>query len=79
MIISEVVCQDLMTRQLSPAENRVDGRHPVDDSEITSDIQGISLAPKYTLKQRRGIERRARNKQDLHYFRMYANGGMKEF
>jgi hypothetical protein len=57
----QVVCQNYVARELSPAENRVEERpYPVEDGEI----RGFSLAPKYSLKQLREIERRRRNKND---------------
>ncbi len=74
MIETLTICQDLLTRHLSPAENRVDIRaYPMEDSKITHQIRGWSLAPKYTVKQLRSIKRRsAKNKVDSQNFRMDA-------
>jgi hypothetical protein len=68
----------ILTRQLSPAEYRVDVRtYPAEDSELMYPIHGFSLAPRYSLKQLREIERSAKRKLDLQYSRTYAKGWTK--
>jgi hypothetical protein len=53
----KMVCQSqLLARDPYPAENRVEeGLYPVEDGEI----KGFSMAPIYSLKQLREIERRS--------------------
>jgi hypothetical protein len=53
----KMVCRDqILAREPNPADNRVEERtYPVEDGEI----RGFSLAPTYSLKQLREIERRS--------------------
>lgn len=50
-----MVCRDLSAREPNPADNRVEEwPYPVEDGKI----KGVSIAPTYSLKQLREIERR---------------------
>jgi hypothetical protein len=55
----KMVCRDqILAREPNPAENRVEEQpYPVEDGEI----RGFSLAPTYSLKQLREIERSIKN------------------
>jgi hypothetical protein len=54
----ELVCQnDVLAREATPEENRVESRNPVEVGEIAEQIEEFSLAPS-AVKQIREIERR---------------------
>jgi hypothetical protein len=51
----QIVCRELSAREPNPADNRVEAQpYPEEDGKI----KGFSLAPRYSLKQLREIERR---------------------
>src|SRR5919106_714708 len=51
----QIVCRELSAREPNPANNRVEVQpYPEEDGKI----KGFSLAPRYSLKQLREIERR---------------------
>jgi hypothetical protein len=60
MVNTKVVCQDeFLAREPSPAEVRIEESwYPIEDGEITERVQGFSLAPPYSSKQLREIQRR---------------------
>jgi hypothetical protein len=67
MVNTKVVCQIVdLAREPNPVESRVEEYlHPVKDGEIIEQIRGLSLAPTYSFKQLREIERRrTKNKLD---------------
>ena len=63
-----------MAGEPDPVESRVEVYlHPVEDGEITEEVHGWSLAPTYSLKQLRKIERRrTMNKLDSRQLRAAA-------
>jgi hypothetical protein len=66
----KVICQELLAREPTPAEVRIEESWcPIEDGEITERVQGFSLAPPYSSKQLRGIQRRhiKKCKLDLRY------------
>jgi hypothetical protein len=59
----QIVCRDLSAREPNPADNRVEEQpYPAEDGKI----KGFSLAPRYSLKQLREIQRR-RIKNELNF------------
>jgi hypothetical protein len=61
-----IVCQSVLAWEPSPVVNRVEEyQYPVKDGEIIEQVQGFSLAPQYSLKQLREIERRIIKKRKL--------------
>jgi hypothetical protein len=65
----KVICQDFLVREPAPADVRIEESwYPIEDGEITERIQGFSLAPPYSSKQLREIQRRQikKRKLDLH-------------
>jgi hypothetical protein len=80
MVKTYLLCQNL-AGEPAPADNRADEwRHPVEDGEIIENIKGFSLAPVYSFKQLRAIERRrTKTKLNSQRFRTDATGGMKTF
>jgi hypothetical protein len=59
MVKTTVVCQNVeLVGEPTPAENR-ESHHPVEVGKIAEQIQGISLAPLYSAKQLREINRRS--------------------
>jgi hypothetical protein len=66
---SKVVCQDeFLARKPTPAEVRIEESwYPIEDGEITERIQGFSLAPPYSSKQLREIQRRHIKKRKLNH------------
>jgi hypothetical protein len=65
MVNTKVVCQIVdLAREPNPVESRVEEYlHPVKDGKITEQIRGLSLAPTYSFKQLREIERRRTKKK----------------
>jgi hypothetical protein len=57
---TKIIFQNVvLAAEPSPVDNRADERrHPVEDGEIRDRVQGFSLAPRYSLKQLRAIQRR---------------------
>jgi hypothetical protein len=55
-----------LAREPNPVESRdEDIPYPVKDGEITEQIRGFSLAPKFSLKQLREIARRTRRAKSV--------------
>jgi hypothetical protein len=56
----KVICQDdFLAREPTPAEVRIEEAwYPIEDGEITERVQGFSLAPPYSYRQLREIQRR---------------------
>ena len=78
----KMICQEhFLAREPYPIESRVEGYHcPVKYGQITELIRGLSLAPQYSLKQLRAIERRrTKNKLDYQQLRVDTIGGTKAF
>jgi hypothetical protein len=62
----KVICQDFLAREPTPAEVRIEESwYPIKDGEITERVQGFSLAPPYSSKQLREIQRRNIKKRKL--------------
>jgi hypothetical protein len=65
-----MVCREnFLAREPTPAEVRIkEAWYPIEDGEITERVQGFSLAPPYSHKQLREIQRRhiKKCKLDLH-------------
>ena len=59
MVKTKVVCQDeFLAREPTPEEVRIEESwYPIEDGEITERVQGFSLAPPYSSKQLREIQR----------------------
>lgn len=70
MVNTKVVCQDeFLAREPTPEEVRIEGSwYPIEDGEVTERVQGFSLAPSYSSKQLREIQRIKikKRKLDLH-------------
>ena len=65
-----VICQDFLAREPAPAERRIEQSwYPIENGEITERVQGFSLAPPYSSRQLREIQRRhiKRRKLDLRH------------
>jgi hypothetical protein len=65
----KVICQDFLVREPTPAKVRIEEAwYPIEDGEITERVQGFSLAPPYSSRQLREIQRRhiKKCKLDLH-------------
>jgi hypothetical protein len=59
MVRTKVICQNVVVREPTPAEVRIEESwYPMEDGEITERVQGFSLAPPYSSKQLREIQRR---------------------
>lgn len=69
---SQIICQELiLAREPTPAEVRIDESwYPIEDGEITERVQGFSLAPPYSSKQLREIQRRHIKRCKLDFRRM---------
>jgi hypothetical protein len=67
MVNTKVVCQNVdLAREPTPAEDRIEESwYPIEDGEITENVQGFSLAPPYSSKQLREIQRRHIKKRKL--------------
>jgi len=67
MVNTKVVCQDeFLAREPTPEEVRIEESwYPIEDGEITEQVQGFSIAPQYSLKQLRQIERTGIKKRKL--------------
>jgi hypothetical protein len=77
---SQIVCQELLlAREPTPAERRIEESwYPIEDGEITERVQGLSLAPLYSSKQLREIQRRHIKNRKLNLHRQVSfEGGMK--
>jgi len=69
MVNTKVVCQDeFLAREPTPEEVRIEESwYPIEDGEITERVQGFSLAPSYSSKQLREIQRHIKKRKlDLH-------------
>jgi hypothetical protein len=56
----KMVCQNqILAREPTPAEGRIEKTwYPMEDGETTERVQGFSLAPPYSSRQLREIQRR---------------------
>jgi hypothetical protein len=66
----KVICQDFLAREPAPADVRIEESwYPMEDGEITERVQGFSLAPPYSSKQLREIQRRQIKKRKIDHHR----------
>lgn len=63
----KVICQNVdLAREPTPADVRIEEPwYPIEDGEITERVQGFSLAPPYSYRQLREIQRRHIKKRKL--------------
>ena len=75
----KVICQDeFLAREPTPADVRIEESwYPIEDGEITEQVQGFSLAPPYSSKQLREIQRRNIKKRKLDLHRQQAGFGVE--